>query len=301
MGECALTIVVVNWNRVRDLQETLPPLIQLMPADWELLVVDNGSTDGSVDWLRKQASIRRIELGRNEGPCAARNRAAETANGEYLFFLDSDADLREPKTLARYLEKMRRDPEVGLVGFKILNTYTGKIDQWIYSQPKATHKNREFETYSFSAAGALVSKKLFLVIGGFWEELFIYGEEVDLSLKLMERGYRILYSPEVELFHRDAPEGRAPSAFYFKYQARNWLWIFSRYFPGWHYWWHMLLYTCVYFYKGLRSGQMKAVLRGISEGWKQSRRHRAAYSLLSPEVVSRWKGLNRRWFIRTGR
>ncbi len=296
-----LSIIIVNWNRKEDLEETLASFPTPLFPEWEVLVVDNGSTDDSLPWLRAQKGLTLIEAHENIGPARARNLALNKARGDYILFLDSDAEIRDFDPLHAQLDKMDADPSIGLVGFKILNAFSGDIDQWIYAENQDQYHDREFETSSFSAAGALMRRSLLPQVHGFWDDLFIYCEEVELSLKILAAGYRVLYSPSVEIFHRESPEGRVPSGQFFRLQARNWLWIFLRHFPGRTCWHHMILYTGVYAIKGALCGHFFTTLQGLREGWQGVTRLRNQGTKCSSETVARWKALNNRTSIKAGR
>lgn len=295
-----VSVVLVNWNRREDILDNVAALRRQHYRDFEIIVVDNGSTDGSVERLRLEPDIRLVEMGENRGPSAARNVGVERAKGEYTFFLDSDAVLSR-RGLTRLVHLMDRETDIGLAGCRVLNYFTREIDQWIYSQPYASHARKRFETYSFSAAGAIVRTKLFREVGGFWEQLFIYNEEVELSIKIHQAGYRVIYCPQVTVFHRVAPEGRTASGKYFYYQCRNWIWIFYRHYPLWWRWRKVLQYCGVYLVKGLANRALGHVLRGIAAGLS-SREILADYPRkLDAAQVLALERLNRRRHIRMGR
>ena len=92
-------------------------------------------------------------------------------------------------TLKVLVDRMEGEPDLGILGCRILNWNSRRIDQWVYAQPYETHGNRPFDTYSFSAAGALVRASVIKDIGGFWERLFIYNEEVDLAVRVIRHGF----------------------------------------------------------------------------------------------------------------
>src|SRR5215468_242013 len=173
-----LSIVVVNWNRGAEVARLLQYLEDLDAPDLEIVVVDNGSTDGSAERLRRMKSVKFVGLPHNFGPAKARNIGVLRSSGKYVLFLDSDAVISR-SGLARLVERMEGDPTIGIAGCRILDPASRKLDQWIYQYPSHTHERREFDTYSFSAAGAIVRREALRDAGLFWEDLFIYSEEVD--------------------------------------------------------------------------------------------------------------------------
>ena len=152
-----------------------------------------------------------------------------SASGKYIFFLDSDAVLSR-SALGRLVRRMESDPSVGIAGCRIINGYTRKLDQWFYQYSASTHERVEFDTYSFSAAGAMIRAEAMRDAGPFWDDLFIYNEEVDLSIRVLRAGYRIIYCPGARVYHTCSSKGRSGAATYWSLQIRNWIWIFYRYY-----------------------------------------------------------------------
>ncbi len=294
-----VSVIIVNWNRQADVGLALKYLAKTHYSPLELIVVDNGSTDDSLSVIGALPNIRLLALGKNAGPCAARNAGLAAAKGEFVFFLDSDAVLSK-RALAPLVRAMQADLKVAVIGCRIDNARTRKIDQWIYAEKPARHGPQSFDTYAFSAAGALARRSALLAVGGFDERLFIYNEEVDLSYRLLEAGYKIRYDSVAKVYHRPSETGRAPGRDYWRLMIRNWIWIFRRYYPKAACWWRVVLYSALYTVKGAAQGQLGAVLRGIREGLSSSG-SAAPKKTFSPATIRLIDQLNRRRFVRIGR
>ncbi len=289
-----VSVIIVNWNRLDDVMMNLRHLRKLKYPNVEIIVVDNGSTDGSIERLRHVIDVRLICLAHNAGPSVARNVGVEAATGKYVLLLDSDAILSKRGLLA-LVDRMEADETIGVAGCRIYNWHTRRMDQWIYAEPYGTHGDRTFDTYSFSAAGALVRRDVFKRVGGFWERLFIYNEEVDLSIQIIRSGYRIVYAPDARVFHRPSVTGRAPGATYFHWQIRNWIWIFFRHYAGWRCWWKVTEYSTLYVIKGLANRQLGACMRGIIDGLRGRAIAREFPEKLTAPQAHLIRTLNRRW------
>ena len=264
-----------------------------------MVVVDNGSTDGSVEHLSRIESIKFIGLGSNVGPAKARNIGIEHASGQYVFFLDSDAVLAK-SALARLVERMESDHSVGIAGCRIVDGRTRKIDQWFYQYPAATHEHVEFDTYSFSAAGAMVRAEALRDAGPFWDDLFIYNEEVDLSIlrtagrisnHLLPQGTRlsrVLQQRPVRGRHLlEPPDPQLDLDLLPLLQPRSLAVKISE-------------YVLLYILKGLVNGHLHACLTGIWAGLaKSSIRRRYPDKLTRAETV-RIRSLSRRLRVRFG-
>ncbi len=295
-----VSVIIVNWNR---LDQTLKGLRYLRFQDdvrFEVVVVDNGSTDGSAEWLKQERGIRFIGLKSNVGACKARNIAIENATGRFIFFLDSDAILSKRK-LARLIERMDQDPTIGILACRIVNGFTREIDQWIYSQPVLAFQRHEFETYSFSAAGAIVRAQALRDAGPFWDRLFIYTEEVDLSIRILRAGFRIVYYPDVRVYHCPSLQGRKSEGEHLRLQIRNWIWIFYRYYPSVLRMTKILIYISVYIMKGIYAGHLRDCLSGIREGLANTEIIERFPDKLTWTQVRQIGALNHRTRIRLGR
>ncbi len=292
-----VSVVIVNWNRIDDVLMNLRYLRKLHYPDVEMIVVDNGSTDGSVERLARLIDVRLVTLGYNAGPSAARNVGVEAATGKYVMLLDSDAVLSK-RALTQLVERMEADPTIGIAGCRICNWHSRAIDQWIYAQAYRSHGDASFDTYSFSAAGALLRTDVLGRVGGFWERLFIYNEEVDLSIRVMRAGFRVVYAPDARVFHRPSCEGRAPGATYFRCQVRNWIWIFFRHYGGWRCWWKVAEYSALYIVKGAVNRQLRACFAGIIEGLRGRAIAGEFSDKLTPSQARSIRKLNARWRLR---
>jgi GT2 family glycosyltransferase len=295
-----VSIIIVNWNRLDDVLTNLHYLRRQRGVRIEVVVVDNGSTDGSAERLSRIGWIRLIRLARNVGPAEARNYGVASAKGKYIVFLDSDAVLSKCG-LNKLVLRMESNPTIGIIGCRIVNSHTRKTESWIHALPASSYERQEFDTYSFSAAGAIARTQALRAAGPFWDELFIYNEEVDLSIRVLRAGYRILYSPVARVYHRVSEDGRLGSGAYWRLQIRNWIWIFYRYYPTRARLRKLYAYIMIYLLKGVLNRRFNDCLKGILEGLRHTEIIRRFPDKLSPEEVERLYALNRRTRLKIGR
>lgn len=211
-----VTIVVLNRNGKEHLEACLPALEALAyPRDrLEVMVVDNGSTDGSVAFVRENFPraivVRKM---RNEGYARPNNEAARMAGGSYIAFLNNDVRV-EANWLERMLRPMRPSGGVVCVASKMLSWDGKRID---YAGSSVNFEGRGFQeafgegpdqkgtSYRetlFPCSGAmLIQKEAFLDAGGFDEDLFWHYVDVDLGWRLWVLGYRVIYSPDAVCYH----------------------------------------------------------------------------------------------------
>ena len=213
------SVIIPVWNRCELTQDCITALAKTTEGlSWELIVVDNHSTDRTPEFLSSLGGdVQIIRNQDNLGFAKACNQGARAAKGKYLVFLNNatiplDNWLRE---LAREVEE---HPEVGVVGSKLLYMngtvqHAGVVFSKSPLSPYHIHRlasadlpavNQRREFQAVTAACMLVRKTLFDEIGGF-DEGFCNGfEDVDLCLKVRERGARIVYQPRSVLYHLES-------------------------------------------------------------------------------------------------
>lgn len=190
-------------------------------AAFELILVDNASTDGTTEWLNSlEGKYTIIRNNKNRGFAAANNQAARQAKGEILGFLNNDLILR-PSWLAPMLAVFEAEKRVGVVGNVQLNARTGRVDHagMVFNRegvgmhygrgyPRCILAERK-QFYAVTAACCLVRRNVFLDAGGF-DEAFVNGfEDVDFCLRLGEKGYRhFVAGRSVVRHHIGSSQGR---------------------------------------------------------------------------------------------
>jgi GT2 family glycosyltransferase len=231
-----VSVLVVTWNRKKDVLETVQSIYEQAYQNFEIIVVDNGSNDGTVDAIRSfRSDIRIVALDQNIGISAGRNEGIKIARGEIIFCLDSDASL-EKNALTNLVRRFQANSDIGVINSKIVNAYTKELDGgpgWAYSEEQKTNQNVEFLSWSFSEGGAAIRKQVFDRVGLFWELLFFGCEGQEFSLRAWDAGYKVLYYPESVVYHRASSQqrvtGKDRDSLFFK----NNLYIYIARYPFW--------------------------------------------------------------------
>lgn len=241
-----ISVIVVNWNGRHLLGECLDSVLGQAEGPIEVLVVDNGSRDGSVEFLRSRygGKIRLIELGRNEGWSGGNNEGIAHAKGDYLLLLNNDACLGE-RFFPRLREGIGRHPASGMFATKILNysdrTVIDNTGHVIYWDGAARGRGRlrkvapewdvETEVLCPSGAAGVYRKEMIDRVGAVDGDYFAYGEDTELGLRGRMAGYRCHYLPQAVVYHRySATAGPyTPEKVY--YVERNRIWTVVKLFP----------------------------------------------------------------------
>jgi len=217
-----VSVIVINYNGVSLLDDCFTSLKNLScPSDSvELIMVDNGSTDRSVLFMREHfRDVKIIENKKNLGFAEPNNMAASMAKGKYLAFLNNDMRVR-PDWLLKLIEAIKNSPDdVICVGSKILNWHGEQVQ---FGGAGMAFDGRGFEVSSlrgseesyppvlFACGGAMLIKRdIFIKLGGFDPKYFAYFEDVDLGWRLWITGYRVLLVPDSIVYHHHQKTGNA--------------------------------------------------------------------------------------------
>lgn len=208
----SVTVIVLAYGDEPLLPEVLGSALACTGVDVELIVVDNGYTGGDGEQFRA-LPLRWLEPGANTGYTGGCNRGAAAGSAALIAFLNSDAVV-EPTALAALAEELA-DPKVGIATAQVLlygepgtinsvgNPVHYSLLSWAggWGDPAAMHAQ---PTEPASASGALMMmrREVFEALGGFHEELFAYGEDVELSLRVWQRGLAVHYVPGSRAWHQ---------------------------------------------------------------------------------------------------
>ena len=233
MNSPRVSVVIASWNRRDEIRETLTELRQQTYPDFEVIVVDNNSQDGSPELIEREfEDVRLIRLPRNSG-VESRNIGIANARGEIVVIVDDDAIL-EKDWIEKAVNKFDREPQVAVLASRVLNYYTKEICDWIYGKGVNTLASNEFQAFSFVGCGAAIRKSALDKVGLFPEEYFLYGDEGDLSIRVIDLGYQIRYYPDLIAYHRvPVEQNMKKTKRRIYYSTRNTIWHYWKYYPLW--------------------------------------------------------------------
>lgn len=228
-----LSIIIVNYNTYNLTKQTIDSIIgEHHDFNYEIILVDNASSDGSINKLQDEfrnivitQKLRIIMNKDNLGFAKANNIGIKFASGKYILLLNSDTVLKE-NCLEKCIGKIEKDRNIGALGCKVILA-NGELDHACkrgFPSPKASlyyflklYKRNELKYGQYNAlhlgeddigevdcltgAFMLMPKLIFDKVGGLDEDFFMYGEDIDLCYKIKELGYKILYYPEAQIIH----------------------------------------------------------------------------------------------------
>lgn len=240
-----ISIVIVNWNGERFLPGCLNSIFSQPFKSFEVIIVDNGSKDKSVEIIRGFPEVLLLENKENTGFAAGNNRGINAAKGKYILTLNNDTILKEDffEELVKALNASGEN--AGMLAPKILSMEDRKtIDSvgglLIYPDGLAKGRgrlerdeNQYDETASFipSACAGLYRKDMLAKIGAFDEDFFAYCEDTDLGLRARLSGYDCVNVPKAVVYHHYSGTGGKYTPFKAYLAERNHFWVAVKNFP----------------------------------------------------------------------
>lgn len=247
-----VTVVIINWNGERFLDRCLSALLVQRVAPHEIILVDNGSSDASIEIVRRYPSVHVLEQNRNLGFARGNNVAIEAAaaESEWIALVNPDA-FPDLHWLEALLSAARDHPAFDVFGCKLVKDadsaildgvgdvyhMSGLVWRTGHGVPVSSFSEQACELFSPCAAAALYRRSALLEVGGFDEDFFCYVEDVDLGFRLRLAGHKALYVPDAVVHHvGSGMTGGQHSDFAVYHGHRNLVWTFVKDMPGGVFW-----------------------------------------------------------------
>ena len=240
-----VSVVIANQNGKEYLARCLPSLMAQIFQDFEVIVVDNGSSDDSTAFLQENfPAVRLLQNDENRGFAGANNQGIATARGKYIVTLNNDTEV-DPDWLRSLVAAADLHPDIGaFASLILLDDKRDVIDSAGLSVSLLGHgcQNRLGETattvdsseevFGVCAAAAMYRKDLFDDVGLFDEDFFAYYEDVDLAWRARLRGWRSMLVPQAVVYHVHSATGGRGSHFKKRMMARNRVWAILKNYPS---------------------------------------------------------------------
>ncbi len=243
----AISVIIVNYNGEKYLPNCINSLLNQTLKDFEIVIVDNGSTDSSLNYLKQleNKKVKAVFLEENLGFGAGNNIGFKHCSGEYIVLLNNDTVVKED-FLENVIKPFKLSKEIGMVAPLILFkfnpdtidkagghlVYFDGLNRGRGCQEKLSEK---YLTPGYvlipDGCAACFKRELIENYGFFDEEFFLYGEDTDLGLRYVRAGYKCYYQPEAVVFHfhsATAGEYSRPKAYYVE---RNRVFVLVKNFP----------------------------------------------------------------------
>ena len=241
-----VSVVITNWNGRKFLAECIDSLKEQTFRDFETILVDNGSTDGSAELAEERYGgfLRIIRNSKNLGFTGGNNVGIHAAKGEFIVLLNNDT-WTEPTWLEELVKAIGPDPRVGMWASKIYSysrrnqiEAVGELIYWDglnrargqYEKDRGQYEAME-EIFFPPGCGGMYRKRVFDEVGLFDEDFFAYGDDAEIGIRARLAGWRCFYVPKAILYHKNSGSTAPYSPLKAFYVERNRFWIAIKYFP----------------------------------------------------------------------
>ncbi|NLF00500.1 MAG: glycosyltransferase family 2 protein [Anaerolineales bacterium] len=250
-----VSVIIPNWNGAQHLPDCLESLRRQTYAPLEVLVVDNGSEDGSLALLAADfPEVRMLALSQNRGFAGACNAGMSAASGDLLVLLNNDTEA-DSHWITEVVAAFDRHPEAGIVASKMLlfdrrDTFhtTGDFyrldgvpgNRGVWQKDRGQYDEEEW-VFSANGGSAAYRRGLLEQVGLLDEDFFYSCEDVDLAWQAQLAGWRCVYAPRAVVYHKLSATGGGVTASF--YDGRNFIYLLAKDYPGdlWRrYWWAIL-------------------------------------------------------------
>ena len=238
-AEKKVSIIVVNWNGQTFLEDCFGSLARQTYANREIILVDNGSTDASVSYVKEKfPEVKIVELRKNTGFTGGNAEGLRVAGGEFIALVNNDTRA-DDRWLENLVQPMLQDRKIGICASKLIIAGTECIDSAGDGMTSAgvgfnrghgvdlnTHSSLE-PVFAACAASALYRRKMIDEVGFLDDDFFLYDEDVDLSFRAQLAGWKCVYVPDAIMHHQGNATSVRLSDVHVYYHTRNleFVWI----------------------------------------------------------------------------
>lgn len=272
----SLSILILTRDRKEELNKLIGSIRNLNTAnnnEFEILIFDNGSKNKlTIQKLQKIGFVKNIRLlnsNKNIGLAAGRNLLARESKGKWLFFIDDDAFIPDDEFLRIFINFVKNfeNDKLAVIACNVIECY--KPWKNIYPFSRRILKKLDLKTpikCSYFLGGAhFIRREIFLKLNGYDGNLFFWGEELDFSYKLINKGYEIFFHPDLLVIHKKSKIKNLDKNIEHLYFLRNKIYINYKYLPWYFRWISNLIWVSNYL---MRTKNVPLVIKAVIEGVK---------------------------------
>ena len=201
-----ISVVIPLYNKESCIRKTIDSILSQSFRDFEIVIVDDGSSDGSAKIVSSIPDDRiRLITKVNGGPSSARNRGIEEAKGDYVAFIDAD-DIWSPDYLKEMVDLMADFPDAVIWGFNYSMIQDGQVKNSVVEEYRGYVSERwDYFPFFFSSSSTCCRRSTLIELGGF-DERMVYGEDIDMWFRLLLRGKGVLDTRVLAFYNKDGED-----------------------------------------------------------------------------------------------
>ena len=201
-----ISVVIPLYNKESCIRKTIDSILSQSFGDFEIVIVDDGSSDGSAKIVSSIPDDRiRLITKVNGGPSSARNRGIEEAKGDYVAFIDAD-DIWSPDYLKEMVDLMADFPDAVIWGFNYSMIQDGQVKNSTVEEYRGYVSERwDYFPFFFSSSSTCCRRSTLIELGGF-DERMVYGEDIDMWFRLLLRGKGVLDTRVLAFYNKDGED-----------------------------------------------------------------------------------------------
>jgi GT2 family glycosyltransferase len=288
-----ISVVIPSYNRRDGMLALLADVFRQEGVEFEVIVVDDCSPDDSAEAIRREFPAVRLFVNEtNGGPAVTRNRGIWEAKGELIVGFDSDVTIPDTRLLAKAAACFQKSAAVDGLALRIFKPdgVSEDVGRWWHPLPIADHADKEFLTSYFSGTAYAFRRAAVIDAGLYPELLYMHYEEVELAWRILDRGGRILYTPDIAVVHHANPVSRRSEVELFL-KPRNQILLAASCLPVVQALLYLLPRTSYQCFKACCRGHFPDFLRAMSSARKLLPRQLAKRKPLRRETLARLRKL----------
>ena len=223
-----VSIVILTYSRPEEIRSNVAGLLALSHPGIEIIVVDNASETPVEGLLPPDDRITVLTMKKNIG-VGGRNAGINAASGNIVITLDDDVSGISDEAICA-LEEIFADDAIAAVNFMVLDRETDEVTNWCHHRKPHEFANKQFDTYEITEGAVAFRRSVIIQAGLYPDFFFISHEGPDIAIRIMDLGYRVIYSPAVRVWHSHCAVARVTWRRYY-YDTRNLVWFAARSFP----------------------------------------------------------------------
>jgi GT2 family glycosyltransferase len=254
-------VILTMGTRPAEFERAVRSVEALHGDRVDLVIVGNGA-----DLPPVPAGVKTIRLPENVGVPGGRNIAVDACTGDVILFLDDDAWYHDPGIGEYVAGRFAADPKLAVLAFRVVDPAGGSSGRWHVPRLRAGDPGRSSPVTTFGGGMCAIRRSAYLEAGGLPDDFFFAHEEIDLSWRLIDLGYRLEYDAAAEMSHPHVPNSRHPT--WYRQDGRNRVLLARRNLPWPLAWAYVLEWMAMTLLRERSPAAIRAWLSGFAEGWR---------------------------------